>query len=335
MALDPVPWFVGGGAVHSPEVARLLAYASTSGAEGVIEPGNAKVIPLSVPGGAVQIVPGAALIRNRASGGTQQTYVARVTQAEQVEIAPTGSSGGRRDLIVLQVEDPNMAGEPWQTPENREAGPYVFARVISDVPAGTKRLQDVQGYEGRSAVTLARIDLPASTGTVTADMITSLRNIALPRRETVMFTYDAPDDRRFKSGSTDWDGWPLQGSDSMGLWDTVTIPEWATYYQCLVTYTSVKSKGDTYGYVRLLLGTGANQQSIQGSFNTVNAAASEVTNTFQASNKGAVPAAFRGTTQEMRLQGRLASASIPAAAGPWASEYTRVVVQWDFAERAA
>lgn len=94
-----------------------------------------------------------------------------------VAIAATGSAGGRSDLIVAQVEDPNMAGEPWQTPTNPAVGPYIFTRVIPNVPAGTTSLRPL-GYSGRSAIVLARVDLPASTGTVTASMITDLRELA-------------------------------------------------------------------------------------------------------------------------------------------------------------
>lgn len=334
MAFDPVPWFVGGGAHHSPEVARLPPYALSGGAEGIVDVTDLRVTALPVAGAAVRVQPGAALIRSRAAGGAQQTYAARNAVAEDVPIAATGSSGGRSDLIVARVEDPFMAGESWQAPADPVVGPYVFARVVSNVPAGTTRLQDVPGYETHSAVTLARVDLPASTGTVTSALITDLRKVAIPRRETVQFMYDAPNERRFQTGTTAYDGWPLQGSDSLGLWDTVEIPEWATYYQCVVTYTGVKSAADTYGNVRLLVGSGTTLQ-IVGAFNTTNQSASEVISSIQAANKGTVPASMRGTTQEMRLQGRLLSTSIPSMAGPWATSYTRVVVQWDFSERPA
>lgn len=180
MAWDSVPWFIGGGAQHSPEVARLLAYAATSGAEGIIEPGDLKVSALSVPGGAVNIAPGAALIRNRATGGDQQTYIGRNPVQDSVQIAATSGSK-RSDLIVAQIEDPFMAGEPWQDPADPAVGPYVFTRVIPNVPAGTTSLQGIPEYSGRSAVVLARVDLPASTGTVTAAHIVDLRKLALPR----------------------------------------------------------------------------------------------------------------------------------------------------------
>ncbi|NHI16871.1 hypothetical protein [Microbacterium excoecariae] len=332
MALDPVPWFVGGGAEHSPEVARLLAYAGTSGAEGIVSVGDLTVEPLAVPGTAVQVLPGAALVRNRAAGGDQQTYVARNPVSAQVDVAATGSGAGRSDLIVLRVEDPNMAGEPWQAPTDPASGPYVFLRVVSGVPAGTTRLQDVSGYAGQSAITLARVDVPASTGTITAGMITDLRQVAIPRRETRMFTFNPPDERYFNAGSSAWDGWPLQGSDSMGLFDQVEIPEWATHFQAVVSYTGVLAEGNTWGRTRLLIGDDP-QLNVQATFNTPSAG--DLIFVMQAAEKGQVPAGLRGVTAPMRLQGRLDSTSIPASRGPWSTPYTRVVVQIEFEERAA
>ena len=61
MSFDSVPWFVGGGALHSPEVARLLAHAATSGAAGVVTPADLAVSALPVPGASVRVAVGGAL----------------------------------------------------------------------------------------------------------------------------------------------------------------------------------------------------------------------------------------------------------------------------------
>ena len=269
----------------------------------------------------VRVLPGAALVRNRYAGGSLQTYAVLEQIQQSLPVVATGSAGGRSDLVIVRVTDPEFG--------SGDAGSSF--EIVQGVP-GTAGAEYATTL-GYPAVALARIDLPASTATITDDMITDLRKVAIPRRETVQFMYDAPDDRRFRTGTTEYDGWPLQGSDSLGLWDTVEIPEWATYYQCVVTYTGVKSAGDTYGNVRLQVGSGTTLQ-IVGAFNTTNQSSSEVISSIQAANKGTVPASMRGTTQEMRLQGRLLSASIPSSSGPWATQYTRVVVQFDFAERA-
>lgn len=219
MSWDSVPWFVGGGAQHSPEVARLLAYAATGGAEGVVAPTDLKVTALDVPAGAVRVLPGAGMVLNRAAGGGQQTYAARLPVADEVEIAATGSASGRSDLIVAQIEDPFMPGEPWQAPADPAVGPYVFTRVIPNVPAGTTRLQDAPGFEGRSALTLARVDLPPSTGTVTAAMITDLRGLVAPRTKRVLVNAAMPASAANLTSGTFVD-WPTGGI-------TVDVPSWA------------------------------------------------------------------------------------------------------------
>ena len=96
MAWDSTPWFVGGGAHHSPEVARVLAYAASSGAEGIVTPEALRVRPLAVPGTSVRIAPGACLIVNRYPGGAWQTYVGRNPVEHTVPITAAGAGGGDR-----------------------------------------------------------------------------------------------------------------------------------------------------------------------------------------------------------------------------------------------
>src|SRR5699024_8752782 len=95
MAMERVPYLVGGGFEHSAEVMRAMLAAATSGAEGIVNAGDMKVLPLSVPGTGVRIMPGNALIRNSYGGGQAQTYAARAGSQTEVSIDATGSSGGR------------------------------------------------------------------------------------------------------------------------------------------------------------------------------------------------------------------------------------------------
>lgn len=246
MAFDPVPWFVGGGAQHSPEVARTLAYAATGGAEGVVTPGDLKVTPTSVPGNKVQVADGAALILNRAAASDNQTYVARMSTADQVAIAATTSSGGRTDLIVAQIEDPWLSGEPWQDPVDPTVGPYVFTRVISNVPAGTTRLQDVSGYAGRTAVTLARVTIPASTATITASMITDLRTLARPRSQRIVAKGTMA--AQTLTISTGWQNFPQNPITN------IQVPTWATHATIVMNSTLRYLSGNAAGNLQSFLG---------------------------------------------------------------------------------
>lgn len=249
MAWDSVPWFVGGGAQHSPEVARLLAYAATSGAEGIVDVGDLKVSPLAVPGGSVRVSPGAAIIRDRTSGAGNQSYVARMATEDTIAVSPTGSGGGRSDLVVARIEDPFVAGAPWQDPTDPTVGPYVYTRIIPNVPAGTKDVKSLNlGY---SAIPLARIDLPASTGTVQASHIVDLRKVARPRRDRQLRT------TALSQGNTD--ALTIYSPIGNERWPDVTytldIPEWATAAKVIATWSGVQfPPGNSYGSVFVLLG---------------------------------------------------------------------------------
>jgi hypothetical protein len=301
---DPVPWFVGGGAQHSPEVARLLAYAATGGSEGVVLPGDLKVTATTTPGGTVSVAPGGVLVLNRAIGGTAQTYVGRMVTADTVSISPTTSSGARTDLIVAQIEDPFMTGEPWQDPADPTVGPYIFTRVISNVPSTATRLQDVSGYEGRSAVTLARVTLPANTATVTNAMITDLRSLARPRSQRNVYSGTLPASNRSITLSGGWSNFPnapISGID---------IPAWATHMIMRVETTYTTVFGNDYFYMQSFFGTDNPYGQIANitiDGTSTSKSRSPILNA--TSSPWAIPAALRGTTQALTTRVRAAGAT--------------------------
>lgn len=284
MTFDPVPWFVGGGAHHSPEVARLLAYAATSGAEGVVAPGDLKVVPLDVPGSSVRALAGAAVILSKAAGGAQQTYVGRNPSEEVVGISATGSGSGRSDLVIARVEDPFMPGEPWSDPEDVTSGPYIFVRVIPNVAAGTTTVP-----AGTSGIPLARIDVPANTATITAGMIVDLRKVANPRRETVHTRVDmayAPDDM----GSPTYAPFPNVST-------SVAIPSWATKAVVRLDITGVQARDAALdGRFRASLGGSVYTRETYFNEQVVG----DTRNNYVVSDTVNIPAAMRGTNQVLR-----------------------------------
>ena len=229
MAVDSTPWFVGGGAEHSPEVARFLAYMATGAAEGVAAVADLKVTALPVPGGAVRVMPGGALIRNRYAGGGQQSYALRNPTATDVTIGSTGSAGGRTDLVVARVLDPQYEGQP---PADPLAFDYARLRVIQGVPAGTRTAQELNlGYP---AVALARVTLPASTATVQAAHITDLREVANPKYHVEPRTHAQlnGDGQQLLTAQNAYPVGqyfpPLGGNGGESKVHTIRIPEWAT-----------------------------------------------------------------------------------------------------------
>ncbi|MEU1273543.1 hypothetical protein [Streptomyces sp. NPDC005799] len=232
MAWDGIPWFIEGTAA-SEETLRLIVEAAACGGEGVIAPADLLVTALDAPAGAVQVAPGAMVAKRRvAAGGGDQSYAARMPTSEQVDIEPTSSDGGRSDLIIARVEDP-YGGETWPAPEDPTLGPYVFTRVIPDVPPGTTSILDID--PDSTAITLARVDLPLSTTAITAGMVTDLRQLARPRTQTsrryLPGAWTAPDD---VGPITDvWEAFPL------GATWTEKVPEWATHVSLHVHMTGL------------------------------------------------------------------------------------------------
>ncbi|MGA5454857.1 hypothetical protein ACPCVO_50780 [Streptomyces umbrinus] len=232
MGWDGIPWFVENTAA-SEETLRLIAEVAASGGEGIVGRADLVVSALEAPADGVQVGPGAMVAkRHSTAGGGNQAYAARMPTGEQVGIEPTSADGGRSDLVIARVEDP-YGGETWPAPEDPEIGPYVFTRVIPDVPAGTTSILDVD--PDSTAVTLARIDLPAGTSAITSGMVKDLRQIARPRtqsgRRYLAGAWTSPDD--VGAIKDEWEAFPL------GATWTEKVPEWATHVSVHVHLTGL------------------------------------------------------------------------------------------------
>ena len=288
MAMERVPYLVGGGFEHSAEVMRAMLAAATSGAEGIVNAGDFKVQPLAVPGTSVRVAPGNGLVRNSYGGGQAQTYACRAGSQTEVPIAATGSSGWRNDLIVARIDDPTYQGGSFD-PATFEAARF---EVISGVPSDQK---DVSGL-GLSypAIPLARLNVPPSTGTITAAMITDLRSVALPRLQRHLFTHNLSNEE------TDSINPPV--GDEMGeAWPNVfwefSIPTWATRVRvrALLGGVRVEEKSpNNYGNLFVRFGTVPTGFSTQyGRWD--NSMAGGVTRqTFMVADDRTVPSSFRG-----------------------------------------
>lgn len=349
MAIDR--WFIGGGAEHTPESARRLVYVSTSGAEGVGSPTDLRVRPLSVPGQGVRVTIGSALIKSNYVGGETQTYMGTVYTQEEVEVTPTGSGGGRADLVVMRVEDPFAAGSVYPQPPEAEiaSAPYVYIRVISGVPASAKRLQDVPGYQNDTAVTLARINLPASTGTVTSAMITDLRSVAQPQRFEVVYARPRisadSGTQRYLTGKDSDGGEFFPGGAGSPNQFTVDVPSWATRMVIDASWITVFMKGNPWGSQWIEFGTEyrahtwPNKQQYEFntqkfSFNSSAGTDSKTTN-FLVMDEVPVPAKIRGKTVTFVFKAsRRDETQINATNQVWMGADAGLGCRITFAERA-
>lgn len=321
MAFDSTPWFVGGGAQHSPEVARALAYAGTRGAEGVAGVTDLKVQAQGTPNNTVRVIPGGGLLLNRYPGGSGQTYSVRNATATDVPITATGSAGGRTDLIIARVVDPQYEGQPPVDPTNFE---YARPAVIQGVPAGIKSVKEL----GLSypAITLAKVTLPASTGTVTAGMITDLRRVAQPRRERAMVTIFPT--ATVAIPTTGYAAWPINAAQR----PTVSVPDWATRVDIVAHVTGLKyTKGSTAADTVAGTRTGfGSSDPAENGILIQDAEDSGGRFGYTWVGTHTVSAAMRGTDQVINLQAVRSGGS-----GLWTADYqSQIVIDWEFSEGA-
>lgn len=284
MTLAQAPLLVN-GATHSAQTFRQMIKDLSRGSEGVTEAADLKVTPLTVPGGGVQVSDGSAVIRGKASAW-QGSYTAYNIGTATVEIAPTGATP-RSDLVVLRVQDPEFEGglDPAKEDIN-------FFDVIPNVSSTTS-----SAPKGVTGVALARIDLPANTGTVTAGMVRDLRKVANPRRERTLYTaYPTKLTKAWKDDDT-WHDWPPEAR-----WK-IPVPPWATKLILTITIAGLRMDFDSlYGKLQPVFGTIHGQDTVvddnQGK--VVRRSTAVVADTIT------LPASYRGTTQTLYMQAKMA-----------------------------
>lgn len=287
MALDSVPWFIGGGAEHSPAIARQLAYAATNGATGINAPGDLRVTALPTPGSSVRIMPGGAVMLNLYPGGGQQSYTCRNPSATDIAVPATGSSGGATRYVILRVDDPEFGG---QAPSNVKNGPYVRAAVVSSIT-----------NLAYPFIPLARITQPANTATITQAMIRDLRELANPRTARVQRMARGVGNVDLRTQLPNFQDWP-------GFVPEIEVPSWATRVQASVNIFGVGVyDAGTLGDWELVIGWAPGPVLISDlstyDFNQFGTAS----NPMRAPAMGLildrpVPETMRGTTQTIRAR---------------------------------
>lgn len=315
---DPTPWAIGGGAENSPETARTAVFASTNGASGVVGVGDLKVTARDVPGSSVQMAPGALLAVSRYAGADRQTYTSRLGIVDYIDVANTGSSGGRRDCIAVLIDDPSQTGDGSAVPADPTTYQYVTPVVIPNVSASVKKLQDIPGYANVTGYAIALVNQPANNGTVTNAMITDLRRVANPRKDpqTLAHAQVQSESQRITSTTQAGQVWP---STTAG-WTTL-VPEWATRVQVVAIWSQVQAPADgngtAYGrlWVRLGAANDANVRATQeNSWDTPDVSKGTSRQTYTVVDDIYVPAGLRGREIPVNLMARRANAGAASEA---------------------
>ncbi|RSS43831.1 hypothetical protein [Streptomyces sp. WAC08241] len=283
MTLYPAPILVN-GATHPAEVFRMLVRDLSLGSEGITQGDDLKVTQLSTPGGSVQISDGSGIVRGRANP-FQGSYSACNVGSATVTIAPTAGSP-RSDMVILRIEDPQYEGT-----RNPAVDPIAYFQVISNVSSSATAIPD-----GRTGIPLARIDIPASTATITDAMIKDVRKVANPRRERTLWTQSPASPSTAISGTS---GTYSYFTTAAG-WN-IPIPSWASVAKIRFDIGGLRlSSGAVYGDISATFGASLAIQavSVDDSQTSGRRYAHLMGDTLT------IPSAYRGTTQLLRARGR-------------------------------
>ncbi|WP_424216990.1 hypothetical protein ACN20G_33390 (plasmid) [Streptomyces sp. BI20] len=276
MTLINPPLLTHGG-THSARAFRMMIRDLARGSQGVTEGDDLRVSAATTPGASVVVADGSAVVLG--AQPAQGAYTQYNVGPAVVPIAPTGAAA-RSDLIVLRVEDPEYEGT--RLPDRDDIG---YFHVVPNVPRTT-----TSAPAGMTAVSLARVDLPASTAVVTAAMVTDLRKVANPRLTRRLATASPLKDEVNKGGVGDWVDWP-----SVGKW-AVAVPEWAVTARIIVTLSGLQVLGPVHAWATFRLGT----VEAQGVIVHDGAPSGDVRVQVIVADTLTVPKALRGTTQTVQ-----------------------------------
>ncbi|MFE7547106.1 hypothetical protein [Streptomyces gardneri] len=283
MTLFPAPILVN-GATHPAEVFRMLVRDLSLGSEGITQGDDLKVAQMTVPGGGIQVGDGSGIVRGRANT-FQGSYAVCNVGATNVTIAPTAGSA-RSDLVIIRVEDPQYEGTL-----DPAVDPVCYFQVIPNVSSSATTIPD-----GRTGIPLARIDIPASTATITNAMITDVRKMANPRRETRQATQTPT------SASTAIGGTASTYSyfSTAAGW-SVAVPSWASVARIRYDIGGLRlSAGAVYGDISATFGASLVIEAVQVDDNQ----SSIRRYTHLMGDTLTIPAGYRGTTQLLRARAR-------------------------------
>jgi hypothetical protein len=242
VALEQTPIAVTGGE-HTAQQFRMMIRDLARGNEGITEGDHLKVSALSTPGAGVQIGDGSATITGRVTA-VQGSYSVYNIGSDTAGISATGGSP-RSDMLILRVEDPEYEG-------SLDPSDCAHFEVVPNVSSSATTVPS-----GYSAIPLARIDIPASTATITSAMIKDIRQVANPRRERILYPYYPSVFVEISGTSETWKTHPsIVSATPPGNMRTIAIPAWAASAKVVFSVNGLRlAEGNIWGGFRFMLGT--------------------------------------------------------------------------------
>jgi hypothetical protein len=303
-------------------MARKLAFAATGGNQGIVAATDLEVRELAVPSDKIRVFPGVCAIRNKASDAKNETYIGSMLTEEEITIVATGGGGPRSDMICARVENPFPGSQPWPDPGDLLLGPYIKTVVLSNV---SNTAVVPPGGNGDALIPLARIDIPASTGTIIQTYIKDLRKMSSVLRDSKRLMLPCPGQHTMPTSQNTFTRWPNPPmTDSI----KVDIPDWATkcFINGIVTCVNLPS-GNAMGELRGGLGslrTGAMRYDFATPVGGVDRG------TIPFGGELALPAAMRGTSQILLTEARSFTPGQGATVPIYAELYSTVSIQIEF-----
>ncbi len=287
MAFLPA-WAVDGSRVPA-SMARRATHALSGGANGVVEPGDLKVLALDVPGSAVQIMPGSALASSGYPQAGNQTWALAndASDGDAILAVPaTGSGAAATRYVIARVDDPEFGG---QEPADPLDATYSRPELVSSL-AGLNFPH----------VALARIDQPASTATITQAMIADLRRMVRPRVERVFRARNITStDGVMGLTQSSWGNWP-----TVANWQ-VEVPAWATRVRGTGHWNGVQlAPGQSATGEVTILVTGLSGGDTGADLTVFDFPSASAREDFTHAFDVPVPEAMRGTVRTVRPRGR-------------------------------
>lgn len=241
-----VPWVVH-GSKHSARLFRRSLQLQVGAGSGVDRPGDLKVQALSVPGTGFRVAPGGGVAQSRDTSASSRESYGPILDAQLTvpSVPGTGSQAARRDLVILEITDPEMESNVYPKPSNaagwQDGANFARITVIPDVdsmvaaaerPVRSLDQLKTGKYANVTGITLAAINWPKSTGTITNAMIEDLRQVHSPRSSIEVRGFGIQGDNKesitysgaYPNGQT----WPSASVVDEKF--SIPIPDWATQF---------------------------------------------------------------------------------------------------------
>lgn len=339
-----VPWVIN-GSKHSARLFRRTYQQQAGIGTGIAQPKDLLVQPLNVPGTGFRVGPGGATIQSRDTSASARESYGPINDAEIVitGVPGTGSGETRRDMVILEITDPEMESVTYPEPVDpdgwQDGSNFCRITIIPGVPADAVRLEDVTdpAYANVTGIPLASIDWPPSTGTITADMIGDLRRVhsPIPAVGTMpFFTYDLPDTQILASASAYPDGQPFPNRSF--LIDRVPDDAIGAHVRFDVTSISVPSASNAAGgfWGELWGAESTIVRTAQGAFNADSKAESYRENWAKGADI-AIPAAMRGEPAVFVIKATMTTAPGDSAKRPRLTTSSSAIVDIRFFRKAS